>query len=86
MGLAASPSQALRGGSWAALLSIHFLKPLPDPARPESDLSSFSPSRAPKGRRHVASLAPTPLQPVPKGPRETGREGLGPTLSRAQQA
>lgn len=30
----------------------------------------------------MASLAPTPLQPLPKGPRKTGREGLGPTQSR----
>lgn len=36
MGLAASSSQALRGGSWAALPPTRFLKSFLDPASPES--------------------------------------------------
>lgn len=69
MGLAASPSQALRGGSWAALFPIHFLKPFPDPASPESDLS------APPGLPGAGST--WPFQPLSLGspsPRAPGRQ------------
>lgn len=59
MGLAASPSQALRGGSWAALLSIHFLKAFPDPASPESDLST--PPELPRAGDPASSSKPPHL-------------------------
>lgn len=73
MGLAASSSQTLRGGSWAALPPIHFLKPFPDPASPESDLSAPPGLPGAGSTQHLQSPSL-----CSKGPREAGREGLGP--------
>ena len=71
MGLAASSSQALRGGSRAALPPTHFLKSFLDPASPESHLLA---SPGLPGMGSTWCLQSLTSAASPQGPQQ-GREG-----------